>query len=241
MQAALARLRQEKLRPFIPSILLRGDSTSVGGTLGAGVFAGGNNGDLSSTAGRSDWDLQVLWQLDNLGVGNVARTRVRDSEHRAAILELFRQQDRVAAEVARASAQARQAARRATISERQVRLAVDSYNKNLVGLGQIHRAGELVQTIVRPQEAIAAIQSLAQAYADYFRAVADSNRAQFRLYRAMGQPAQSLQPRMATSPPEVPPVPPPAAPPAAPPPQPGASRDEFRASFNMRERDPAAQ
>jgi outer membrane protein TolC len=241
VQAALARLKQEKLRPFIPSILLRGDSTSVGGTLGAGVFAGGNNSDLSSTAGRSDWDLQVLWQLDNLGVGNVARTRVRDSEHRAAILELFRQQDRVAAEVSRAYAQARQAARRATISERQVRLAVDSYNKNLVGLGQIHRSGELVQTIVRPQEAIAAIQSLAQAYADYFRAVADSNRAQFRLYRAMGQPAQTLQQRTMTSAPEVPPVPPPAAPPAAPPPPPGASRDEFRASFNMRERDPAAQ
>ncbi len=99
VQAALARLKQEKLRPFIPSILLRGDSTSVGGTLGAGVFAGGTNGDLGSTAGRSDWDLQVLWQLDNLGVGNVARTRVRDSEHRAAILELSRQQDRVAAEV----------------------------------------------------------------------------------------------------------------------------------------------
>jgi outer membrane protein TolC len=245
VQAALARLKQEKLRPFIPSILLRGDSTSVGGTLGAGVFAGGTNNDLSNTAGRSDWDLQVLWQLDNLGVGNVARTRVRDSEHRAAILELFRQQDRVAAEVSRAYAQSRQAARRATISERQVRLAVDSYDKNLVALGQIHRAGELVQTIVRPQEAIAAIQSLAQAYADYFRAVADSNRAQFRLYRAMGQPAQSLQQRAMTSAPEVPPVPPPAAPPAAAPPPAappaGASRDEFRASFNMRERDPAAQ
>jgi len=241
VQAAIARLRQEKLRPFIPSILLRGDSTPVGGTLGAGVFAGGTNGDLGSTAARSDWDLQVLWQLDNLGFGNAARIRLRDSEHRASLLELFRTQDRVAAEVSRAAAQARQAVRRVQIADQQVRLAVDSYNKNLIGLGQVRRAGELIQTIVRPQEAIAAIQSLAQAYSDYFGAVADSNRAQFRLYRAMGQPAQLLQQRMQNSEPVAPesPGPPPST--ATPPPAPAASDDGFRASFLVRDRQPAGQ
>jgi hypothetical protein len=30
---------------------------------------------------------------------------------------------------------------------------------------------------------------LAQSYADYYTAVADANRAQFRLYRALGQPS----------------------------------------------------
>jgi outer membrane protein TolC len=247
VQAAVERLRQEKFRPFIPSILLRGDSTSVGGTLGAGIFAGGSNGDLSSTAGRSDWDLQVLWQLDNLGAGNIARTRLRDSEHQVAVLELLREQDRVAADVSRAYAQARQASRRVTIADRQVSLAVDSYNKNLIGLGQVRRVGELVQTIVRPQEVIAAIQSLAQAYSDYFAAIADSNGAQFRLYRAMGQPAQLLEQRLAN--PEDIPIPPPPAPttpatttpapttPPGPPPAPGASRDNYRASFQVRDRD----
>jgi outer membrane protein TolC len=239
VQAALMRLRQEKLRPFIPSILLRGDSTSVGGTLGAGVFAGGSNGDTGSTAARSDWDLQILWQLDNLGFGNIARTHLRDSEHRAATLALFREQDRVAADVSRAYAQTRQASRRVTISERQVQFAVESYDKNLIGLGQIRRAGELVQTIVRPQEVIAAVQSLAQAYADYFRAVADSNRAQFRLYRAMGQPAQLLQQRMDNQESVAPPLPatPPA--PAAAPPAAAAGDDSFRASFQFRDRDPS--
>ncbi len=46
--------------------------------------------------------------------------------------------------------------------------------------------------LVRPQEAVAAVQALAQAYVDYYGAVADANRAQFRLYRALGQPAQCL-------------------------------------------------
>jgi hypothetical protein len=36
---------------------------------------------------------------------------------------------------------------------------------------------------------VAAVQALDQAYRDYFGAVADANRAQFRLYRALGHPA----------------------------------------------------
>ena len=39
---------------------------------------------------------------------------------------------------------------------------------------------------------VAAIQALAQAYDDYYAAVADYNRAQFQLYRAMGRPAQMV-------------------------------------------------
>jgi hypothetical protein len=46
------------------------------------------------------------------------------------------------------------------------------------------------QTWVRPQEVVAAIQALAQAYTDYFGAVTDYDRAQFRLYRALGRPVQ---------------------------------------------------
>ncbi|HSQ55185.1 MAG TPA: hypothetical protein VLM40_05515 [Gemmata sp.] len=40
-----------------------------------------------------------------------------------------------------------------------------------------------------------------QAYRDYYSAVADNNRAQFRLYRALGHPAQSL---MNAQPPDPP-------------------------------------
>jgi hypothetical protein len=49
-----------------------------------------------------------------------------------------------------------------------------------------------VALLVRPQEALQAVQSLALAYLEYFDAVADANRAQFRLYRALGQPAECL-------------------------------------------------
>ena len=38
----------------------------------------------------------------------------------------------------------------------------------------------------------ASIQTLAQAYANFYGAVADYNRAQFRLYRALGHPAHFI-------------------------------------------------
>ena len=70
VQATLALLKQERLRPLIPSILLRGYSTPVTGTLGAGYFGGGPNDSLGNGGLRSDFDVQVLWQLNNLGFGN---------------------------------------------------------------------------------------------------------------------------------------------------------------------------
>ena len=73
-----------------------------------------------------------------------------------------------------------------------VQNAVESADKNLQGLGQTKRVGEQLATVFRPQEAVAAVAALDQAYRDYYAAVADLNRAQFRLYRAVGHPAQSL-------------------------------------------------
>jgi hypothetical protein len=64
--------------------------------------------------------------------------------------------------------------------------------KNLLALGQPKAAGGQVQLLVRPQEAVASVQALARAYADYYGAVADYDRAQFRLYRALGNPGEAL-------------------------------------------------
>ncbi len=190
VQATLALLRQERLRPLIPSVLLRGFSTPVTGTLAAGVFAGGPNGRIGDPGLRGDLDLQVLWQLDNLGFGNRGRVHQREAENRLAVIDLFRVQDRVAAEVAQAYTQAQLAAHRVELAAREVRSARDSADKNLTALGQTKVAGGQVVLLVRPQEAVAAVQALGQAYLDYYGAVADANRAQFRLYRALGQPAQ---------------------------------------------------
>jgi outer membrane protein TolC len=192
VQATLHRLQQERLRPLIPSVLLRGDSTQPGGTLAGGYFGGGLNDTLKNFSARSDFDFQVLWEFQNLGFGNRARVNERRAENRLAVLELFRTQDRIAAEVAQAYAQVVSAAARVTDAEAGLQDAVESATKNVEQQGQTVTSGRLLILVVRPQEAVAAVQALAQAYADYYGAVTDYSRAQFRLYRALGQPAQSL-------------------------------------------------
>jgi outer membrane protein TolC len=193
VQATLVRLRQERLRPLLPSVLLRGAATNPAGTLAGGYFGGGVNDNLGNFNARGDFDVQVLWELQNLGLGNRAAVHQRRAESQLSVLELFRLQDRVAAEVAQAYAQAQSAAGRLVKAEGGLKDAVASANMNFEGLGQTKSAGgRVVVLVIRPQEVVAAVQSLAQAYDDYYGAVADSNRAQFRLYRALGQPAQLL-------------------------------------------------
>jgi hypothetical protein len=125
-------------------------------------------------------------------LGNRARVRERRAEHELSHLELFRIQDRVAAEVAQAHAQLQSAAARVAEAETEVRDAIDSLEKNVEGMRQLKGAGNVVTFINRPQEVVAALQALAQAYNHYYGAVGDYNRSQFRLYRDLGYPGQYL-------------------------------------------------
>jgi outer membrane protein TolC len=196
--ATLARLRQEKLRPLVPSVLLRGNATNPAGTLSTGRFAGGVDGNLSNAGWRNSYDVQVLWELQGLGFGNRAAVREKEADNRAALLELLKVQDRVASEVTQAHAQVRRASARAALADEGLKEAAETVKKSLEGFDQTRRIGERLVLVFRPQEVVAAVQSLDQAYRDHFAAIADANRAQFRLYWALGQPAESILARVAT-------------------------------------------
>src|SRR5207248_5938243 len=68
VQATLVRLRQERMRPLIPSLVLQSNAVPDE-RLGAGVLGVGRH-SLNHWSGRSDWDAQVVWQFQNLGFGN---------------------------------------------------------------------------------------------------------------------------------------------------------------------------
>jgi outer membrane protein TolC len=188
VEATLVRIRQEKLRPLIPSVVLMGDATPVapGGYLMGGLFASDTNQRADPLTARNDVSLQLLWELRNLGLGNQAAVRVRQAENQQAVIDLFRIQDRVAAEIAQAHAQLASAAVRVGRMERAVKAAQTTYAGSLKGLSETTRVGN------RPQEVVAAVQLLARAYDNYFLSVNDYNRAQFRLYHALGYPAGIL-------------------------------------------------
>lgn len=193
VQATLQRLRQERIRPLVPSVLLRGTSTLPPNGLAGGYFGGGRQSYIGEFGVRGDFDVQVLWELQNLGFGNQARMREQRAEHQLAIIEGFRIQDRVAADVVQAHAQVKAAAARMKEAAAGLEFARDSVSKNFEGLSQTRRlGGNVILLVIRPQEVVASIQALAQAYTDFFASIADYDRAQFRLYRALGQPAQAL-------------------------------------------------
>ena len=65
VQAAEARIRREKARPLLPSVLLNGFQTPYE-MLQAGIFGLGPNSSLNQWTGRVDFSIQPLWQLESL-------------------------------------------------------------------------------------------------------------------------------------------------------------------------------
>ena len=175
VEATLVRLKQARLRPFIPSLAVR---------YSGGGFGGGTNGFFGGFNGRSDADVNLFWEVQNLGLADRAIVRQRAAQQRASTLELMKTQDRIAAEVVRAEKSRIAAARQVREAGRAVPEAVASLDLNLKSL---RRAAGLPGA-TRPIEVLQPIQALAQARSDYLDAVLAQNVAQFRLYHAIGRP-----------------------------------------------------
>jgi outer membrane protein TolC len=191
VQATLIRLRRERLRPLVPSVLITGNGTPDFLFQG-GVFGTGTGGSLDQWAGRADVSAQLIWQLDNLGFGYQAKVREQRGEVQLANVELFNVQDTVAAEVTQAKADVDSAVIRVSQAETGIKQSLLTYAGNLRGMGQTQRFGDVLSLINRPQEVVAALDQLKQAYINYYATVADYNRAQFRLFYALGFPAEQL-------------------------------------------------
>lgn len=191
VQATLTRLKQERMRPIMPSILITGNGTPDFLYQGS-IFGTGGSGRLNQWAGRSDVGAQMVWKLDGMGFGYRARVRERQGQVDLSMVELFNVQDQVAEEVAQARADVDSAAYRVGQAETGLKDGLETYRGNLKGLGQTTRFGDVLVLVNRPQEVVAALTQLEQAYVNYFVTVADYNRAQFRLFYALGFPASVL-------------------------------------------------
>ncbi len=191
VQQALVRIRQEKLRPILPIVEMQGFQTPYE-QLMFGVTGVGFDGNLNNWTARDDISPQVAWQADSLGLGNLALIKMQRGMASREIVDLFKYQDRVAADVTRSQAHLQSAAARVVQAERELRGAIVNYNGVVEGLKQTQRFGNVLHLVFRPQEAVFSLVLLKLAYDNYFATVAQYNTAQFEMFHSLGYPAREV-------------------------------------------------
>jgi outer membrane protein TolC len=191
VQAATARIRRERGRMVLPTVLLNGFQTPDE-LIQAGIFGIGTNSKLNQFTGRDDVSIQLMWELEALGIGNLARIKEQRGEQSKAIIDFFNIQDMVAADVTRAQADLQSAAARVDQADRSLRASIATFNGSFEGLQQTTRFGDVLVLVNRPQEVVFALQLMKSAFDAYFTTVAEYNRAQFDLFHALGYPAREI-------------------------------------------------
>jgi outer membrane protein TolC len=171
---AVGRLDRERYAPLLPSLLL---DVSEGG------FGGGPGSTVADFRGRFDFDATAYWQLRNFGLGEVAAREGARSRVEQARLVQVRLMDQVAREIIEAHAQATSLRGQIAVAEGGIRVAGNSYQRNLARI----RSGQGL-----PLEVLQSIQALDQSRREYLRAVGDYDEWQFRLYRALGSPIPAV-------------------------------------------------
>jgi outer membrane protein TolC len=171
IREAQVRIRQEKVRPFVPTL-------SVG--YSAGTFGGGGTlaaANSSPWSGRSDFDVIAVWNVQNLGVGNHARVRAANAAFGQAVAGYDAALNQIRREIAEAQADARSAAQQ--IEAARVALAGAEEGFKLEKQ-RVNRAEG------RPIEALDSFRQLTDARLDLVAALIAYDVAQFRLFVALG-------------------------------------------------------
>lgn len=175
------RLRQERWRPFLPTI-------SAG--YSAGEFGGGSDqaptrfGDF---APRTDFDAWAVWTLQNAGIGNLAARNIRRAEVDEAVSERARMINQIREEVGEAYAEAAARRRQLEVASRQLATAEAGFREEL----NRTRGGEGL-----PIEVLNSFDLLFRTTLDSIVATVQYNQAQFRLFVALGNPPEVALPGM---------------------------------------------
>lgn len=169
------RVRQERMRPLLPTISV---GYSAGGFGGTGNFFS-NNSPFASIAPRSDFDAFAVWTLQNLGAGNLKSANARQASVGAATAERLRMLNQVRAETTAAYGLAIARRRQVGMAEHRLRRAEDAFRQDYARL----LGGEAL-----PLEVLNSVRLLLSARQDLIGTITGDNEAQFRLFVAMGQP-----------------------------------------------------
>jgi len=178
VQQARTRVRQERMRPWLPVV-------SVGYSSGVfGGWGGASTTDPSSLNGRSSLDVGAFWTFENLGVGNRARVRRTSAELAQETAGYQAVVNQVRSEVVEALADARAAARQIELARSAVTASQEGYSLEKLRIAQIQGRG-------RPIETLDSLRQLIDSRQELVRTVTAYNVAQFRLFAAVGNDAST--------------------------------------------------
>jgi outer membrane protein TolC len=175
IQAAWSRVRQAEQGPLLPKIAITNQT---------GAFGGGINDGMDNFSSRNALSVQLYWEIRNLGFGNRADAEERRAIRDQAEYQLVESQARAVAEIVEAAQIAAARQESLKLAEEAVKEATELYRINMESMTNVIDAKNLVDAL-RPLQAL---QALNQARFSYLGAILDFNRAQFRLYSALGQP-----------------------------------------------------
>ena len=162
-------VKKQQMAPWIPLVAV----TSSGGN-----FGGGKGSEINHQAGRTDLDVQALWQLDSLGLGVAAKRSRAASRLGQSRTELSDLRDEITAEVISQQENVLNYRMQIDSAHESLARAEASYDRNLLRV----RADEGL-----PIELLQAIQARSSSLEDRTLAVAGYNRSQLRLLHATGQ------------------------------------------------------
>jgi outer membrane protein TolC len=212
VRAAVQRVRTAQYRPLLPNLVLNynwGDfgggpdlnGTTVQGTKVVTIPGFGPSGQIHHFAPRTDFDVTLMWRLNNLGLGNLAEIREQQAAARQASLRLLQVRDRVIAQVVQSLEMVQGWRQRLEVSRSAL------FDARGLADGPVFRSLRLnferirEVTTTRPLEVLDSIRGLNDLLDVYASAVTDYEQSQFRLLTALGFPATALIDRAAGTPP----------------------------------------
>ncbi|MBX9681244.1 MAG: TolC family protein [Gemmataceae bacterium] len=174
------RVRQERLRPWLPTL-------SIG--YSAGAFGGGSSSrdvSFSALSGREDFDAYAVWTLRNLGLGNRAEVNRARAQTRIAEAEYARTLQIVRRETAEAHSLVRLRKVEMTNARLRVEHASQAFEQDLQRTRNLQG---------RPIETLNSINLLRAARQDLVAAMAGYSEAQVQLLFAVGRDMDGMHHR----------------------------------------------
>jgi outer membrane protein TolC len=169
------RERQARIGPLMPKVQV---------DYLAGGFGGGINSRFENFNGRGDATAALFWEFRNMGLGNLRQVKERQAQVEQYRYQVIEAQARVAAEISENAKLAGARFNSLDSAQKAVQNATEMYRKLLeTSFGMIGPKAQYDAI-----EPLLAIQALNQARTVYLGEVIEFNRAQFRLYTALGQP-----------------------------------------------------